>query len=350
MKRRNWILLAVLLLAMLALSGCGVSHEGVDVTTVAPEGPWQQFVVWPLANILIAIDAFLAGMNIPYHWGFAIIAFTFIVKLLTFPLTLQQTKGMQAQKDIQPRMQELQKKYGKDREKLAAEQMKLYQEAGVNPLSGCLPLVIQMPILFGLYAALVAVGPMLKDASFFWIPDLSFPQYSMGLGWISEAWAAGNYGTLISYLVLPVLLVISQVVMQKWMTPAPAGGDGAQAGMTQNMSLIMTLFFGFFTLQVPAGLSLYWVASNFLQILQQWSVTKFFIKKPATPAVATAGGGSNAVIVDSKATKNGSAANTPAASTAGSSANGSSSSSRPASTPAAAKTGKPTNRPKAKGK
>lgn len=126
----------------------------------------------------------------------------------------------------------------------------MYQEAGVNPLSGCLPLLIQMPILFGLYAALVAVGPMLTNAGFFWIPDLSYPQYSMGLNWITTLWDQGNYITLISYLILPVLLVVTQFVMQKWMTPTPAtAGDDSSAKMTQNMSLVMTPFLAFH----PAG-------------------------------------------------------------------------------------------------
>ncbi len=171
MKRRNWITLAVLVVAMLLLAGCGVPHEGVDVRNTAPDGFWQQFVVWPLANMLIAIETFLANIGVFYAWGWAIIVFTFLVKLVTFPLTLKQTQGMQAQKDLQPRLQELQKKYGKDREKLAAEQMKLYQEAGVNPMSGCLPLLIQMPILFGLYAALVgSLGPNLEGKQIQVIP------------------------------------------------------------------------------------------------------------------------------------------------------------------------------------
>ena len=346
MKRRNWILLAVLVLAMFALSGCGVPMEGVqDITTTQPDGPWQTFVVWPLANILIGIDSFLAGANIPYHWGFAIIVFTFLVKLLTFPLTLQQTKGMQAQKDLQPRLQDLQKKYGKDREKLAAEQMKLYQEAGVNPLSGCLPLLIQMPILFGLYAALVAVGPMLENASFFWIPDLSYPQYSLGLGWLTTLWQEGQIALIIAYLVLPILLIVTQFIMQKWMTPAPMG-DNSQAKMSQNMSLIMTFMFGFFTLQVPAGLTLYWVTSNLLQMGQQWAVTRFFIK-PNPVAAGAGSSSSSAVVVDSKASKV-----SPAANGASSSTKGTTGATQPAATgaAAAAKTSKPSNRPKAKGK
>jgi YidC/Oxa1 family membrane protein insertase len=227
-----------------------------------------------MAKALIWLDSLLQRLNVDYHWGFAIIVFTLIIKVLTLPLTITQIRGMQAQKDLQPKIQELQKKYGKDREKLSQEQMKLYKEAGVNPLSGCLPLVVQMPILFGLYSALIALGPLLQDARFFWIPDLGFPEYTQGLSWIPENFQAGNYGLLAAYLVLPVSLVVTQFVMQKWMTPStPDTGGGQAAGMTKQVGLMMTFMFGFFTLQVPAGLTLYWVTSNLLQMFQQWFIT-----------------------------------------------------------------------------
>lgn len=294
MRRKQVLILLVMILAAFLLSGCGVNQQGVDVTTTPPSGMWQTLVVWPLAKALIWIDSWLESMNVPYHWGFAIILFTLIVKALTFPLTLSQIRGMQAQKELQPKIQELQKKYGKDREKLSQEQMKLYQEAGVNPLSGCLPLIVQMPILFGLYAALVVIGPSLENAAFFWIPDLGFPQFTQGMAWITEAYKAGDYGTLVAYLVLPILLMISQFIMQKWMTPATtpdADSDNPTAGMMKQMSFMMTFMFGFFTLQVPAGLTLYWVTSNLLQMLQQWIVTdtRFGLAKPSTPATVTAG-------------------------------------------------------------
>ncbi len=284
MKRKQWVLLLILIVAMLLLSGCGVPREGVDIATQAPEGPWQTFVVWPLAKSLTWIAATFQRVGIPYYWGFAIIAFTLIIKIATFPLTISQIRGMQAQKDLQPKIQELQKKYGKDREKLSKAQMELYQEAGVNPLSGCLPMVIQMPILFGLYSALVALGQSLANANFFWIPDLGIPRYTEGMSWLKTFFAAGTavpagyeyldksgYYLLVAYLILPVLLVASQFVMQKWMTPTTGAGD--QAGMTKQIGLMMTFMFGFFTLQVPAGLTLYWVTSNFLQMGQQWVVT-----------------------------------------------------------------------------
>lgn len=287
MKSRNRILIFILILTMLLLAGCGIPSEGIDVTSQAPDGWWQTFFVWPLANSLVWLNTYLEGFGVPYHWGFAIILFTVIIKILTFPLTLTQIRGMKAQREIQPRVQELQKKYGKDREKLAAEQMKLYKEAGVNPLSGCLPLVVQMPILFGLYSALVALSGQIDKARFFWIPNLGFPSYNGGLSWIMNDFncimgdipesgcvsALVDYsplGHLAAYLVLPIVLVVSQYSVQKWMTPTPpTTGDNSQAAMTRQIGTMMTFMFGFFTLQVPAGLSLYWVTSNLLQVAQQ---------------------------------------------------------------------------------
>ncbi len=297
MKYKKWILLTTLIVVALLLSGCGVPREGVDVRNTAPNGLWQSVVVWPLAWALMWLNDTFESANIPYHWGFAIIAFTLFVKLVTFPLTLSQIRGMQAQKDLQPRIQELQKKYGKDREKMAQEQMRLYQEAGVNPLSGCLPLVIQMPILFGLYAALVAIGPSFHNANFLWIPDLGFPQYSHGLSWVTDLFKQGQYALLLGYTVLPALLIATQFIMQKWMTTAtPSNGD-SQAQMMQQVSLMMTFMFGFFTLQVPSGLTLYWVTSNLLQMLQQWLITSDRFNLSGTKAAPVAVGG------DGKTTK-----------------------------------------------
>lgn len=272
MKSRNRIpIFLTVVIVMLFTTGCGVPAEGVDVTTTAPEGWWQTFFVWPLARSLVWLNGYLEGFGIPYHWGFAIILFTLIIKIITFPLTLTQIRGMKAQREIQPQVQALQKKFGNDREKLAAEQMKLYKEAGVNPLSGCLPLLVQMPILFGLYSALVALAGQIENARFFWIPNLGFPYYNGGLSWIADDFNSGDYLHLGAYLVLPIVLMVSQYSMQKWMTPTPPATDdnNSQAAMMKQVTTMMTFMFGFFTLQVPAGLSLYWVTSNLLQVVQQ---------------------------------------------------------------------------------
>ncbi len=273
MTRNKWILILCLVGAALLLAGCGVDRAGVDVRVVEPEGWWQTIMVWPLARTLISIRDWLLIREVPYAWGFAIIIFTVFIRIVLLPLTYVQIKGMQSQKEVQPRLQELQKKYGKDRDRLMREQRKLYEEEGINPLSGCLPillLIVQMPILFGLYSALVALGGELSDSRFFWIPDLGFPEFTGGLGWVTELFQAGDYGQLAAYLVLPLALVGTQYVMTKFMNPTATDTSSPQASTMKSMSTIMTLMFGFFSLQVPAGLSLYWVTGNLLQMGQQY--------------------------------------------------------------------------------
>jgi len=290
-KRKQWALLVVLLLAVVVLAGCGAPMGGVeDLSATPPSGPWQTYVIWPLAKALVWLATMLQGWGIPYYWGFAIVLFTVVVKLITLPLTITQMRGMNAQRAIQPRIAELQKKYGSDRNRIAQEQMKIYKEAGVNPLSGCLPLVVQMPVLFGLYAALMTISPYLTEAGFFWIPDLAFPTVVQGMGWVPEYFNDGKYLLLASYLVLPILLMVTQFIMQKYMTPTAPTAD-SQGKTTQQITLIMTFMFGFFTLQVPAGLTLYWVTSNLLQMGQQWFMMR------SVPVLATSAG-----VVDSTAT------------------------------------------------
>lgn len=300
LKERRWVLYLVLIVLVLTLTGCGMGQGGVDVTQVPPDGLWQTIVVWPMAKSLIAIHDLLDSFSAPFSWGFAIIVFTLAIKIITFPLTLMQIRGMEAQKKLQPQIQELQKKHGNDREKMAAAQMELYKEAGTNPLSGCLPIFVQMPILFGLYSSIIVLGDRLKGAAFFWLPDLGFPEYSGGLAWMAEYFNSGDYGKLIAYMILPIFLMVSQFVMQRWMTPTPAATpDNPQANMMKQMTSMMTLMFGYFALTVPSGLTLYWVTSNILQLFQQMVITG---QRPPIPglggsklATATAGVGDAAI-------------------------------------------------------
>lgn len=286
MTRNKWLLTFCLVAAVALLAACGVDRGGVDVRTVAPEGWWQTIMVWPLANMLINIRDWLLLRDVMYPWGFAIIIFTVFIRIVLLPLTYLQIKGMQSQKEVQPRLQELQKKYGKDRERLMREQRRLYEEEGINPLSGCLPillLVVQMPILFGLYSALVALGGELTDARFYFIPDLGFPEFTGGLGWINELYQAGDFGLLAAYISLPLALVATQYVMTKYMNPTATDQSSPQANTMKSMSTIMTVMFGFFSLQVPAGLSLYWVTGNLLQMGQQYLMGRMQEKAKEEP-------------------------------------------------------------------
>ncbi len=277
-KRRNLFLLIVLAVAALTLTGCIDFNQAVDFDN--PPGWWEGVVVYPLAQLLIALNKAIAGLGIPYSYGWAIIVFTIAIKVVTLPLTLKQLQSTKAQQVLQPKLRELQEKYGKDRQKLAEEQMKLYKESGVNPMGGCLPLLVQMPVLFGLYQALYvlanpSVGELL-GARFYWIPDLSFPSLQIGTSWIAASFNAQEWGKLIAYFSLPFLMLVTQLLLQKMAQPSKAAGGSQQDPQTRMMTqmmFFMPIMFGWITLGLPSGLTLYWTVSNVLSMIQQYFVT-----------------------------------------------------------------------------
>ncbi len=309
-RLRTLLLVALLLIVALALSGCMTPTTGpVDLNQ--PEGLWNT-IVYALAKVLIAINDFIASLGIPYSWGWAIIVFTIAIKLVTLPLTFKQLQSAKAQQVMQPKLRELQEKYGKDKQKLSEEQMKLYKEAGINPLGGCLPLLIQMPILFALYQALyvLAGSGHLKNAPFFWIPDLSLPGSTaatagvidgipmIGTTWISTAFKQQNWYVLFAYMSLPIFMLLTQMLLQKMSQPAKdpkTGKADSQTQMMGQMMFLMPVMFFWITLGLPAGLTLYWSVSNVLGMVQQYFVTGWgslpdwfrFLKKtqPATVAI-----------------------------------------------------------------
>jgi len=184
-------------------------------------------------------------------YGWAIIVFTVVIKMLLLPLTMQQIRSMKAMSALQPKMQELQKKYAKDKEKLAQAQMELYREAGVNPLGGCLPMLIQLPVLWGLYYALnnlAMTDPEFKKP-FLWLADLSQPE---GIPYI-----------------LIIIMTISQFVYQKMSTPP---STDPQTAMNNRIMQFMPLMFAFIFIKFPSGLVLYWVVMNLVSIVQQYFI------------------------------------------------------------------------------
>ncbi|OIO92938.1 MAG: hypothetical protein AUK03_09010 [Anaerolineae bacterium CG2_30_64_16] len=277
-KLRTLLLVAVLLLVALSLSGCGVPRGEIDLN--APPGWWEALVVYPLAKLLMFLNRTISGVGIPYSYGWAIIVLTIALKIVTLPLTLKQLQSTKAQQALQPKLKELQNKYGKDKQKLSEEQMKLYKEAGFNPLGGCLPLLIQLPVLWGLYQSLyVLANPSVQElqgAGFFWIPDLSYPSLEVGTKWISESFQAQDWGKLFAYFSLPLIMILSQLLLQKMAQPPKgpkgAGGDSQQQMMGQ-MMMFMPIMFGYITLGLPSGLTLYWSISNVLSVVQQYFVT-----------------------------------------------------------------------------
>lgn len=293
-KRRILLLLAVLAVTALVLSGCGLPQGDINLNDPSP-GFWNQFIVYPLTKLLIALNRAIASLGIPYSWGWAIIIFTLAIKLVTLPLTLKQLQSTKAQQELQPRLRELQEKYGKDRQKLSEEQMKLYKESGINPVGGCLPLLIQMPVLFGLYQALyILANPSvneLTNARFFWLPDLSYPSLTVGTSWIAQSFQEQNWGKLITYFSLPILMLVTQMLLQKMSQPRKdpkSNQQDAQTRMMGQMMLFMPIMFAWITLGLPSGLTLYWTVSNLLGMVQQYFITGWggladwltFLRKP----------------------------------------------------------------------
>jgi YidC/Oxa1 family membrane protein insertase len=206
----------------------------------------------------------------------AIILFTILIRLLTYPLTAQQMRSSKAMQQLQPRLKQIQEKYKNDRERLSQEQMKLYREAGVNPLGGCLPVFIQLPIWIGLYQAInhaLAATPLqLLDLSGrFLVPGLDrlVPLNNVWLG-IDLTQSPGT-NPVYAYI-FPVLVLITSYIQGKMITPsAPPSEDGKPnqaAAMTQSMSTMMPIMMGLFSLSFSVGLSVYFVASNLLGIFQ----------------------------------------------------------------------------------
>ncbi len=233
---------------------------------------WDLLILDPMINALLLIYDVLGN-----NFGVAIIVFTALIRLITFPLTRKQQMSTQNMQEMQKSKKwlDMQKKYAKDKQKLQEETMKLYQEAGINPLSGCLPLVIQLPIIFGLYQAfrvaladaplqLLDLGrhiyPFVSssliplDSKFLWM-DLGQPE-RLFLPFLP------SFGIP----VLTILVVISSWLQTKLMTPPSPEGQGGQ--MSQMMTIYSPLLMGYLAYSFASGLALYFFVSNLLGIVQ----------------------------------------------------------------------------------
>jgi YidC/Oxa1 family membrane protein insertase len=191
-------------------------------------------------------------------YGIDIIILTILMKILTAPLTHKSFVSMKQMQKLGPQMERLKEKFKDDREKLNKEIMELYRRNGVNPLGGCLPMLLQFPIFIGLYNAL-STPIELRHAPFLWIKDLSRPD------WESLPFTLGNW-----HLGIPVLTVLmgASMFVQQWMTPS--AGDPNQRRMMLMMPIIFTGMFVTF----PAGLTIYWLVNNILTIGQQYWISR----------------------------------------------------------------------------
>jgi len=236
-------------------------------------GDLYQSILHPLAALmqLLLSMLYLQMSHIGLaSWGLTIIVFTILVKAVFWPLTTQQIRASRAMQSIQPQLNELKKQHGKDKDALMKAQMDLYKENRVNPMAGCLPMLIQLPIWFGLYQALYALAKQPDFAGgFLWVPSLASPEPFP--------------------YILAVLTAASQFIVQRMM--AVNATDPTQKQMNQAMQF-MPLMYLFFSVKMPAGLVLYWVASNVFTMIQQsfyygWGSIMFWKPAPAVVAVTS---------------------------------------------------------------
>lgn len=230
---------------------------------------WLNALVVPMTNFLILLSRLSFG-----NFGIAIIIFTLIMRGITWPLTQSQLRSTRAMQAVQPRVQELQKKHS-DPKRRSEETMKLYREAGVNPLGCVWPMLVQFPIWIALFQSIrLTLGATpeslleLSQRLYPWsflnnaVPlDSTFLGLDLGLN-------AGEQAPL-GYI-LAILVGASMWVQQRMMTPASASTDQQQQSMNQMMLWMMPLLFGWFTLSFAAGLALYWVATNVVSIALQY--------------------------------------------------------------------------------
>lgn len=231
---------------------------------------WDTFILNPMINALLMLYDFLGN-----NFVLAIAVFTILIRLLTLPLNLRQQRSSMKMQEMQPQIQTIQKKYKDNPQKMQEE----FQKIGYNPaesLAGCLPLLIQMPILIGLYRSIIIVLGSTPQSLF----ELTTRVYDninlTDLLPIANKFMWLNLGQPDPLFVLPVLVFATMFLQQKLMTPATKKqeskgkkqDDNPMAGMTQSMQWTMPIMFGFFSLQFQAGLSIYFVLSNVIGIGQ----------------------------------------------------------------------------------
>ena len=254
---------------------------------------WTTFV-----NLFLNLLLFI--YKIVGNFGVAIIIFTILIKMLTHPLMRSQIKSSKALSELQtdPDYLEMMEKYKDDRERLAQEQMKLYQKKGINPSASCLPMFIQLPIIFALYQAVIAaivstplgMVDLIKRVIPSWIKVSEVFPINPNFLWMNlgqpERLYIGNFGLP----VLAILVLLTTIIQTRLSQPADTG-EGSSAMMNGMMNIYMPLLMGFMAYSLASGLALYFLVSNIVTMVQygmmgtlNWDNLKFWVKKEKKPA------------------------------------------------------------------
>ena len=204
----------------------------------------------------------ILGMNysnkLTHNYGIDIILLTILIKIIFYPLTVKSSKSMKKMQKLQPQVAKLKEKYKDDKQRMNQEMMEMYRREGANPMGGCLPMIIQIPVFFALYKALSGAIELRHAPFMFWINDLSAPE---------DLFSFHVLGYALPIRILPLIMGVTQVIQQK-MTPTSVDP------MQEKMMLFMPIFFTFLFWGFPAGLVLYWLVNNVISIGQQYYINK----------------------------------------------------------------------------
>lgn len=270
-----------------------VESVGDVVDAVATDNGWFGFLVGPIEGLLFLIHNALTGLGMSENsWGLSIIALTALIKLATLPLTKQQLESTNKMQALQPTVKELQAKYQSNPEVMNQKVAEIYQQNDVNPLAGCLPSLAQIPIFIGLYRAVLNLAQEDKlNEPFLWLPNLEGPTYgadpSEGSSWLFSNWVDGvpslGWDDTIAFLILPVILVVSQFASMELMQPKDP------AARQDNVVLkILPVMIGWFSLNVPAALCVYWVVNNFITTSTTLAIRNSMPTQPVAAASSMA--------------------------------------------------------------
>ena len=290
-----------------ATSAAAATDAGAAAAATTSSGGIYDAFVNLIEQSLISLHSALLAGGVPGAWGIAIILFTVMVKGVTYPLNYKQMSSTIAMQNLQPKIKALQSRYQSDPQKLNEMTAKLYQDEKINPLAGCIPTLIQIPVFIALYRSLLDLAKKdLLNEGFMWIPSLEGPvgEYSPttglpvdGTAWLFKGWVDGHpsmgWESTLAYLSIPIFLVITQSLSQKVLQPATSDDPAQQ--QTQQILKFLPLMIGWFSLNVPAGLGVYWCVNNLLSTGQQWYIRQQF--KGLQPAAASASSAASADLV-----------------------------------------------------
>lgn len=245
---------------------------------------FETFLTNPIFNLLIVFYKSLLFVGVPFALGFAIILLTLLIRMLLWPLTTAQLKSAQKMAALKPHMDRIKKEHGHDKARHQQELSKLYKDHGINPLAGCLPLILQIPVFIALYNVLLAIVQFDKADFLSSInrhlyspslhldktPDTSF--FGLNLASKPSDWQSAGF----LLLAIPVLTGVFQLVQSKMMSPEKKAEKKEQDTMAQvqgQMTYIMPVMIAFFSYGFPVGLSLYWNTFTIIGIIQQYVIT-----------------------------------------------------------------------------